>query len=199
MLQANGKLDVVSKDFHSYQSFKILYAMKLCDYGHLQRAQLYNDSLKTKKISEYARAELEILDDLLIGGKPMVYEQQPQQIAQPQEVLKPQVMAPSLPQQQTVPHVMVPQQQQSPQQPSQQQVQQPVQQPVQQFNPQQYKLQKEEEMRQEQQLQQQQQQHVDKRHKKQKRRVVVGFLQCLLVLYMVVEAKILKVVATAMQ
>ena len=63
-------------DFVSYQSFKILYATKLCDYGHIDRARKYIDLLKYSVLDESSRAELEALEDVLVGGKPVTFEAQ---------------------------------------------------------------------------------------------------------------------------
>ena len=63
-------------DFVSYQSFKILYATKLCDYGHIDRARKYIDALKYSVLNESSRAELEVLEDALVGGKPVTFEAQ---------------------------------------------------------------------------------------------------------------------------
>ena len=63
-------------DFVSYQSFKILYATKLCDYGHTDRARKYIDLLKYSALDESSRAELEALEDVLEGGKHVTFEAQ---------------------------------------------------------------------------------------------------------------------------
>ena len=141
-------------DFVSYQSFKILYATKLCDYGHIDRARKYIDALKYSVLNESSRAELEVLEDVLVGGKPVTFEAQysnvnttndqssyhqhqsqamlPQQYSTHQH--QPQVM---MPQQHSTQHNHVETQEQQQVQLQQQQnnlgTQQPE--PLQQFNP----------------------------------------------------------------